>query len=189
MPFPGNRIFPEKNREIPGPKQSGTSYSRSQFSTGIQDRLFPGLIIITVPNKKNPGWYCLLRFSRKSLEIRYCSGISRMVLSSPVSSRLFPGFFPNFLEWRDQKTLVSSRYRQFGKWVQVSSHLFSFKTSSWTQTSITLLLGSFLLCYTNKPFFSLETNYRSLWVILCLSFYTTVYAVRFKSHLNRDSRT
>ena len=66
--------------------------------SAIYNELVPKNVILTVPNKKNIGWYCLLRFSRKSLEIRYCSGISRTVLSSPVSSRLFPGFFRNFLE-------------------------------------------------------------------------------------------
>ena len=66
-----------------------------------------------------------------------------MVLSSPVSSRLFPGFFPNFLEWRDQKKVVSSRYCQFGKWGPVSSCLVSIKTSSGTQTS----------CKYHSPFF------------------------------------
>ena len=33
----------------------------------------------------------------------------------PDFSCLFPGFFPYFLEGRDQKTVVLSRYRQFGK--------------------------------------------------------------------------
>ena len=67
-------------------------------STGTGTELVRKNIILTGPNKKNPGWYCLLRFSGKNLEFRYCSGISRTVLSSPVSSRFFPGFsiFPEF---------------------------------------------------------------------------------------------
>ena len=44
MPFPGNRIFPEKIQEIPGPEHSGTSFSQSRLSTGIRDWLFPGLV-------------------------------------------------------------------------------------------------------------------------------------------------
>ena len=44
MPFPGNRIFPPKIWEIPGPEHLGTSYSRSRLSTGIRDWLFPGLV-------------------------------------------------------------------------------------------------------------------------------------------------
>ena len=79
MPFPGNQIFHEKNWEISRPEHSGTSSSRSQLSTGIQDWLLPGLvsgreifgnsrmlpewkfiIIWTVPNEKSPEWYCLL---------------------------------------------------------------------------------------------------------------------------------
>ena len=96
----------------------------------------------------------LLRFFGKSLETRYCSGISCTVLSSPVSYRLFPGFFPNFLKWRDQKTLVSSRYRQFGKWIPLSSCLVSFKTSSGTQTS------------TRDCNKSEDTHYQKLWTSL-----------------------
>ena len=137
MPFPRNRIFPKKIREIPGPEHSGTSYSWFWLSTSIRDWLFPGLVkgLETFGNPRTFPELKLLRFSGKSLEIRYCLGIYRMVLNSSVSFRFFPRFIPNFLEWRDQKTLVSSRYHQFGKWVQVSSRLVSFKTSSGTQTS------------------------------------------------------
>ena len=44
MPFPGNQIFPKKIWEISRPEHLGTSSSRSQLSTGIQDWLLPGLI-------------------------------------------------------------------------------------------------------------------------------------------------
>ena len=96
----GNRIFPEKIWEMPGPG------SVPAFGTGCFPVSYRGF---------------LRKFSKFGT-----------VLSGAVSSRLFPGFFLNFLEWRDQKTLVSSRYRQFGKWVPVSSCLVSFKTSSGT---------------------------------------------------------
>ena len=46
-----------------------------------------------------------------------------MVLSNPVPSQIFPEFFPDFLDQRDQKTLVFSRYCQFGKRPPVSSCL------------------------------------------------------------------
>ena len=44
-------------------------------------------------------------------------------------NKLKLGFFPDFLEQRDQKTVVLSRYCQLGKWFPVSSCLVSFKTS------------------------------------------------------------
>ena len=75
------------------------------------------IIIWTVPNGKSTEWYFLKRFSGKSLEIRYYSRLSRAVLSSPVPSRLFPKFFPNFLKWQDQKTVVLYRYRLLSRLV------------------------------------------------------------------------
>ena len=83
-----------------------------------------------------PDWYRrLLRFFQEKSRNLVLFGNSPTVLSSPVSSHLFPEFFPNFLDWWDQKTLVSSRYRQFGNGLQsrpVSSRLVP---SSGTQTS------------------------------------------------------
>ena len=43
MPFPENRIFPQKIREISRPENLGTSSSQSRLSTDIRDWLFPGL--------------------------------------------------------------------------------------------------------------------------------------------------
>ena len=63
----------------------------------LGNRIFPD-VILTVPNKKSPEWYCFLRFSGKGLEIRYYSRLSRVVVSSPVPSRLFPRFFLDFSE-------------------------------------------------------------------------------------------
>ena len=59
------------------------------------------------------------------LELKYSNWLrlSRTVLSNPVLSRLFSGFFPDFLDQRDQKKVVFSRYCQFGKWCLVSSRL------------------------------------------------------------------
>ena len=65
----------------------------------LGNRIFPD-VILTVPNKKSPEWYCFLRFSGKGLEIRYYSRLSRVVVSSPVPSRLFPRFFLDFPEPR-----------------------------------------------------------------------------------------
>ena len=48
---------------------------------------------------------------------------------------LFPGFFPDFLEERDQKTEGLSRYLQFGKCPPVLSCHVSLKTSLGMQTS------------------------------------------------------
>ena len=71
----------------------------------------------------------------KSLEIWYYSRLSHVVVSSPIPSHLFPGFFLDFHEPRDHKEVVLSRTCQFGNCPPVSSCLVSFKTSSETQTS------------------------------------------------------
>ena len=93
-------------------------------------------VILTVPTKKSPEWYCLQRFSQKSLKIQYYSRLSQVLLCSPILSCVFPGFFLDFPEQWDQKKGVFSRSRQFGKCPPVASCLVSFKTSSGPQTSI-----------------------------------------------------
>ena len=60
-----------------------------EFSTC---QYFPDESRFSVPTKKSPEWYCLIRFNGKSLKIRYSSRLSWVVKSSPVSSGLFPGF-------------------------------------------------------------------------------------------------
>ena len=99
--FPGTGYFPKKSVEISRPEHSGTSSSRSRLSTGIRDWLLPSLfqvwkhsgiperfpnekVILTVPTKKNPEWYCLKRFFGKSLKILYYLRLSQVVVSSPI---------------------------------------------------------------------------------------------------------
>ena len=62
----------------------------------------PSLLLFTYKCPKLEIWPNMMR-------------LSRTVLSSPVLSHLFPGFFPDFLEQWEQKKVVFSRYRQFRK--------------------------------------------------------------------------
>ena len=71
-------------------------------------------------------------------------------------------YFPDFLEQRDQKKVVFSRYRQFGKLCPVSSCLVSFKTSSGTRTSNNQsLLLYFVYNKWEAPFFKKQFIYSS----------------------------
>ena len=79
MPFPGNRIFYKKIREISCPEHSGTSSSQSRLSTGIRDCHF------------------------KTIQDFF-----RMVLSSPVLSGIFPEFFLYCSEQEDQTFVVTA---------------------------------------------------------------------------------
>ena len=132
------------------PSILGTSSSRSRLSTGIWDCLIPGLIFgretfrnsRTLPEVKlislisalvenfPTGTDLLIKFST-------CQYFSRRVpflIINLYKTQFFLGFFPIFLEWRDQKKVVLSHYRQFGKWGPVSSCLVLLLTSSGTQT-------------------------------------------------------
>ena len=75
--------------------------------------------------------YRILRKVLDFISFQDHSRISRVVLSSPVPSQIFPDFFVQL----DQKTLVLSWYGQFRKWPPDPSCLVS-KKSSGTQTSI-----------------------------------------------------
>ena len=137
MPFPENQIFPKKIRKflVPsiwehpllGPDSVlvfETVFFLPCFMSGnIQEFLNASqmTVILTVPTKKSPEWYCSQRFSGKSLKIQYYSRLTQVELSSPFPSCLFP----RFPEQRDQKEVVLSRSRQFGNrpTVLVSSHL------------------------------------------------------------------
>ena len=60
-----------------------------------------------------------------SVHFKIIQDFSRVVPSSPVPSRIFPEFFPNFPEQQDQTFLVLSRSRQFGNGLQ--SHLVWYR--------------------------------------------------------------
>ena len=99
-----------------------------------------GQVILTVP----PTKAFLVLFIELYQEIWYYSRLTRWVLTIPVLSFFpifspdFPRFsqiFPDFPRKQDQKQKFLSRFRQFGKWLPVSSCLVSFQTSSGRQTS------------------------------------------------------
>ena len=121
--FPGTGlIFTGKIWEISCPKDLGTSSSRYRLSPAIWDWPFP------VPSQ---SW----KWNRNSrIWFQDHSRIFRVVeWYGVVPSR--PEFFPDFLEQRDQKTVVLSWYHQFGMWPAVSS--CSKKISSGMQTTST----------------------------------------------------
>ena len=101
----------------------------------------------------DPGLVCvkekaMIALQRKCIENFHNNNFSRFIFcmqklllvkqSTVVKiyfSQIFPRFFPDFPEQRDQKKSSFSRCCQFGKCPPVSSRLVSFKTSLGTQTS------------------------------------------------------
>ena len=110
MPFPGNRIFSKKIREIPGPEHSGTSSSRSRLSpeneTGIPEFEISGKIRENSRNSVLDGkfpvgyWNMLFGFQFISIPFKTFPEWYRVVPSRPEFfpnfSQIFPKFFPNF---------------------------------------------------------------------------------------------
>ena len=97
MPFPRNRIFPVKMGKVLSQTFGNILFpvpSQSQKWNG-NFRIWNFVYFETIQDF--PEWYWV------------------------VQSR--PKFFSNFFEQRDQKTVVLSQYRQFGKWPPVSSCL------------------------------------------------------------------
>ena len=126
MPFPvtGTWFFPEKSGKFPVP----SIWKHPLPGTISVPTLFEKkMVSVGIVFKKNCRKFLVQYWiSRKVLDFSSSqdhSRISRMVLCSPVPSLIFPKFFLDFLEQRDQKTVVLFQYSQFGKWPPVSSCL------------------------------------------------------------------
>ena len=112
MPFPRNRIFPQKIREISRPEHSGTSSSLSRLSTGMWDLLLPGLFQV----RKHSGIpkHFPNAVSSRSKRARECRPLSYMItiilnsLSGPDDSLLFQLNF-------QQRKIFENRGDQFWK--------------------------------------------------------------------------
>ena len=81
MPFPGNRIFPGKIREISRPKQSGRSSFRSCLSPAIRDWPIPvpsqsqkwnGNSRNLVLDRKFPVGYWNMLYKSRQVKKNYC---------------------------------------------------------------------------------------------------------------------
>ena len=128
----GNRIFPPKIQEIsfpsireqpfPGPDSVlsfGTGYFPVSFQVGKHSGIpehFPNEnYYINITNQEKSRVVSFIEVFRENSQNRVLLETFSNGTEQSVQSRLFPRFFPDFLEQRDQKKVVFSRYRQFGK--------------------------------------------------------------------------